>query len=114
MMQAVTDARRPLSFEELQDALAALIGERVAVRIVERVEPERLIVALEGVLGAASGEKKPSRFWPLEDGLPRRAQAAEAFGVVLHEDAFNGAEARAGAAVIVIAQGSVLVNIRRL
>ena len=110
----MTDARRPLSFDELQDALAALVGERVAVRIVERVEPERLIVALEGVLGVPSGEKTPSRFWPLGGGLPRRARAAEAFGVVLHEDAFDAAEARAGTTAIVIAQGAVLINIRRL
>jgi hypothetical protein len=108
------DARRPLSFDQAEDALGALSGQRVSVRIVERVNPERLVAVLDGVLGSPSAEKAPSRFWPLDDGLAPRQRAAEAFGVVLYEDAFEGAEARAGGTVVVIAQGSVLINVRRL
>jgi hypothetical protein len=110
----LADARQQLDFAGAEAALAALVGSRVSVRVVERTEPERLITVLEGVLGAPSDEKAPSRFWPLEDGLAPHARAAERFGVVLHEDEFDNAEARAGGTIVVIAQGAVLVNIRRL
>lgn len=105
--------RRPLDHTELDEALAALVGARVSVRVVERADPERLLVVLEGVLGPKSNEKAPSAFWPLGDGLPQRARAAERFGLVLHPDAV-GAEERAGGHVLVIAQGAVIVNLRAL
>jgi hypothetical protein len=103
-----------LSFEDAQKSLAALVGSRVSVRIVERRQPERLVAVFEGMLGAPSGEKSPSRFWPIEDGLRPHARAAERFGVVLHADGFDGAELRIGGEILVIAQGPVLVNVRRL
>jgi hypothetical protein len=114
MMGAVTESRRRLSFAEVEDALAALVGERVSVRIVERAAPERLVAVLDGILREPTAEKTPSRFWPLDEGLVARDRAAERFGIVLHEDAFDVAEARAGGTVVVVAQGQVLVNVRRL
>lgn len=110
----MTEARRPLDFEQLDEALGALTGRRVSVRVVEPGEQERLLVVVEGVLRARSAEKSPSRFWALDDGLARREREAERFGIVLHEDAFAGAESRSGGHVLVIRQGGVLVNVRRL
>ena len=109
----MSSARRQLSPEQLNGALAALVGERVSVRIVELDEAERLIAVMEGVLGACSPEKSPSRFWPLEDGLETRERAFERFGFLIHEGELE-AEARAGGEVIVIAQAGVIVNLRRL
>ena len=106
--------RRPLSLEEAEQRLGALVGSRVSVRVVERTQPERLIAVLEGVLGEPTDEKTPSRFWPIESGLPDRPRAAERLGIVLHREAFTGAEERAGGELVVIAQGAVIVNVRRL
>jgi hypothetical protein len=103
-----------LSFEDAELALARLVGSRVSVRVVERVHPERLIAVYEGVLREPSAEKSPSGFWPLDDGLGPRDAAAERFGLVLHPDAFDGAEARVGGEILIVTQGSVLVNVRRL
>jgi hypothetical protein len=110
----MSEARRALSFEETQQRLTALVGSRVSVRIVERTQPENLLAVFEGVLGALSTEKAPSRFWPLETGLGERELAAERSGILLHEELFGGAEARAGDTVLVFAQGDVFVNVRRL
>ena len=107
-------ATHNLTFEEAEDVLCALVGSRVSVRVVERTHPERLLAVYEGILCKPSGEKAPSRFWPLDDGLPPRDEAAERFGLVLHADAFDGAEVRVGGSILVITQGSVLVNLRRL
>jgi hypothetical protein len=103
-----------MTFEETEEALGRLVGSRVSVRIIERTQPERLVAVYEGVLCAPSGEKAPSRFWPLDDGLPPRADGAERFGVVLHPEAFDGAEVRVGGEIVILAQGTVLVNVRRL
>jgi hypothetical protein len=110
----MSEARRALSLEETRQALTALVGSRISVRIVERTQPENLLAVFEGVLGAVSTEKAPSRFWPLDTGLGERDRAAERSGIVLHEELFGGAEARAGTTVLVFAQGDVLVNVRRL
>lgn len=106
--------RRPLSYDQVELALRSLVGERVSVRVVEPRQPERLVAVLEGVLGPATDEKAPSRFWPLEHGLGQRDRAAERSGILLHADAFGGAESRSGGHVLVIRQGGVLVNIRLL
>jgi hypothetical protein len=105
---------RPLGYDELQRALAALVGARVSVRVVERSDPERLIAVFEGVLGAPSDEKSPSDFWPISDGLAERDRAAERFGIVLRADRFDEAEERVAGEVLVIGQGPVQVNVRRL
>jgi hypothetical protein len=110
----MSEARRPLNFKETEQALAALVGSRVSVRIVERTQPENLLVVFEGVVGKPSAEKAPSRFWPLESGSGERGLVAERPGIVLHEELFGGAEARAGDTVLVFTQGDVFVNIRRL
>jgi hypothetical protein len=106
--------RRDLSFDDAEEALRGLVGSRVSVRIVERVHPERLIAVYEGILQEPSSEKAPSRFWPLGDGLRARESEAERFGLVLHADAFDGAEVRVGGEIVLVTQGSVLVNVRRL
>jgi hypothetical protein len=108
------EARESLDFDGVLDALSSLVGSRVSVRLVERTQPERLLAVLEGVLRSPTPEKSPSHFWPLEDGLGAREAAAERFGLVLHRDAFDGAEARAGRNIVVISQGATLVNVRRL
>ena len=114
-MHRVDDpARHSLEFADAEGALRNLVGLRVSVRVVERTHPERLLAVYEGVLREPSGEKSPSRFWPLDDGLAPREAAAERFGLVLHADAFEGAEVRIGGRIVVITQGSVLVNVRRL
>jgi hypothetical protein len=110
----MSGARAGLDFDGVHDALSALAGSRVSVRIVERAQPERLIAIFEGVLCEPSPEKAPSHFWPLEDGLGPRDNAAERFGLVLHGDTFDGGEARAGGTVVLITQGHTLVNVRRL
>lgn len=103
-----------MTFEQAEAALQGLVGSRVSVRIVERTEPERLIAVYEGVLCPPSAEKPPSRFWPLDDGLGPREAGAERFGLVLHPDAFDGVELRVGGEIVIVAQGAVLVNVRRL
>ena len=103
-----------MTFEATEEALGRLVGSRVSVRIVERTEPERLVAVYEGVLRAPSAEKAPSRFWPLDDGLRPRDGGAERFGLVLHPEAFDNAELRVGGEIVIVAQGAVLVNVRRL
>ena len=110
----MTRAREGLDFDQVDEALRVLVGRRVSVRVVEAGKPERLLVVMEGVLAAPTIEKSPSRFWPLEEGLASRDHAAERFGIVLHEDAFSGAESRSGGHVLVVRQGGVLVNVRLL
>ena len=110
----MSETRRRLDLQETEQALVRLVGSRVSVRIVERAQPETLLAVFEGVLGEPSTEKAPSRFWPLETALEEREHAAERPGVLLHEEMFDGAEARAGGTVIVLTQRNVLVNIRRL
>jgi hypothetical protein len=108
------DARRQIGFAQAAEALSAMVGSRVSVRIVERTRPQNLLAVFEGVLSEPSSEKAPARFWPLETGLDERPGAAERAGVVLHEELFDGAESRAGDAILLLAQGQTLTNIRRL
>jgi hypothetical protein len=115
-----------LTWEQVRDALEALAGSRVAVRVVERSDPEMLLAIFEGHLGALSHSKHPALFWPVSPsgGLePVDAQDAERVrrarfhletpGFYLHRDRFQGGVGRAGCTVLVIAQGSVIINIRR-
>jgi hypothetical protein len=113
-----------LTWEQVRDALEALAGSHVTVRVVERSDPELLLAIFEGHLGALSHSKHPALFWPVcpSGGLePVDAQDAERFrrdrfhletpGFYLHR--FQGGVGRAGCTVLVIAQGSVIINIRR-
>jgi hypothetical protein len=116
-----------LTWEQVHDALAALEGSRVAVRVVERSAPERLVAVFQGDLGALDHAKHPALFWPV--CLPGGQRSADAqdtdvdfqydgdhiedVGFYLRRDRFEGAAGRAGCTVLVIIQGPVLINIRR-
>ena len=120
------NTRRDLTWERVHDALGALAGSHVTVRVVERSDPEMLPAIFEGHLGVLSHSKHPALFWPVcPSGRqePVAAQDAERLrcdrfhletpGFYLHRDRFLEGEGRAGCTVLVIAQGSVLINIRR-
>ena len=130
-MHDVQTPRHPqdidLTWEQVRDAVRALEGARVSVRLVGRGDPETLVAVFKGTLGALSRAKEPTLFWPVllsgEHG-PAAAQDAEAglrpdgdhvedVGIYLRPDRFEGAVGRAGCTVLVVAQGPVLVNIRR-
>jgi hypothetical protein len=116
-----------LTWEQASDALRALEGSYVAVRVIERSDPEILLAAFTGTLGALNHAKDPAWFWPVcfaGEHEPAAAQDAavhferdrdhlEDMGLYLHRDRFHGAVGRAGCTVLVIIQGPVLINIRR-
>jgi hypothetical protein len=130
-MDTVLIPRHPgdvdLTWEQIRDALGALEGARVTVRVVERSDPEMLMTVFQGNLGMLSHEKHPALFWPVRPsgGLePADALEAvthfqrdrfhvEAAGFYLHHDRFQGGVGRAGCTVLAITQGPVLINIRR-
>jgi hypothetical protein len=107
-----------LTWERVHDALAALEGLRVAVRVVERSDPEMLLAAFQGNLGAVDHAKPPALFWPVrlsEDAgvhFEHDRSHQEAFGFYLHPDRFHGAVGRAGSTVLAVTQGPVVINIR--
>jgi hypothetical protein len=102
-----------LTWTEVDAALAALEGSPVAVRIVERSEPETLLAVMAGELGPLTGSKHPALFWPI-NGASGSRDGLETPGIYLRPERFEGAVARAGGSVFVIAQGPVLINVRRL
>ncbi len=108
-----------LTWEQVHDALAALAGSRVAVRVVERGNPEILLAAFQGDLGAVDHAKPPALFWPVrlsEDAgvhFEHDRDHVEAFGFYLHPDRFQGGVGRAGSTVLAITQGPAVINIRR-
>jgi hypothetical protein len=106
----VTDARRHLTWEQVRNALEAMAGSRVTVRVVERSDPEMLVAVFDGNLGVLSHAKHPALFWPV---VSSDRHEREAPGFYLHRDRFQGGEARAGHNVLVIAQGPVLINVRQ-
>jgi hypothetical protein len=115
-----------LTWEQAGDALRALEGSHVAVRVVERSDPEVLLAAFTGTLGALDHAKDPAWFWPVclaGEHEPAAAQDAavpfardrnhrEDMGFYLRHDRFQGAVGRAGFTVLAIIQGPVLINIR--
>ncbi len=126
-MNTVRTARHPddidLSWEQVQQALRALKGSRVAVRVIERTDPETLLTVFIGTLGALGHAKPPALFWPVSlnpaaatdaDGrFQHDGDHVEDVGFYLHRDRFEGAVGRAGCTVLAIIQGPVLINIRR-
>jgi hypothetical protein len=110
-------ARHPddveLTWEQACDAVAALEGARVIVRVVEGRAPESLLAAADGALGPLSRANHPALFWPLDQSEHDGTRKHEP-GIYLRRDHFEGAVARAGGSVLVISQGPVLINIRRL
>jgi hypothetical protein len=130
-MHSVQTPRHPddvdLTWEQIRDAIRTLEGARVSVRIVERGDPEMLVAAFEGTLGALSHAKDPTLFWPVRlsgEHEPAAAQDTEVrlrpdrnhvedVGFYLRPNRFEGGVGRAGCTVLVVGQGPVLVNIRR-
>ena len=126
-MHTVQTARHPddidLSWEQVHQALRALKGSRVAVRVVERSDPEMLLTAFAGTLGALVHAKHPALFWPVsldpaatpaaDLHFQRDGDHVEDVGFYLRRDRFEGAVGRAGCTVLAIIQGPVLINIRR-
>jgi hypothetical protein len=116
-----------LTWEQVRDALIALEGSRVAVRLIERSDPEMLLAVFQGTLGALDQAKHPALFWPVclsgelepaaaqdTDGhAPRDRDHVEDVGFYLRRDRFEGGVGRAGCTVLAITQGPVLINIRR-
>jgi hypothetical protein len=77
-----------------------------------------LLAVLKGNLGVLSHSKHPALFCPVcppggQEAVDVRFHA-ETPGFYLRRDCFEGAVGRAGRTVLVITQGSVLINIRRL
>jgi hypothetical protein len=116
---ALRDGRIPrhqgdveLTWDGAREAIEALEGSAVVVRIVESSTREVLLAIAGGTLGPLSHAKQPALFWPVDAPQHDPAQAEER-GFYLRRDHFEGAVARAGGSVLVIGQGPVLVNIRR-
>jgi hypothetical protein len=117
---ALRDGRIPrhpgdveLTWATTCEAIEALEGSAVVVRIVESSTPEMLLALADGTLGPLSHAKHPALFWPV-DAPEHDPERPEGRGFYLRRDHFEGAVARAGGSVLVIGQGPVLINIRRL
>jgi hypothetical protein len=95
-------------------ALGRLEGSSVAVRVVEPGDPEILAVVLRGELGPARQDRPPTLFWPVQEGAPLLPEEVEEPGIYLQREHFGGAVARAGATILVISQGPMIVNVRRV
>jgi hypothetical protein len=127
-----SNARHPddidLTWDQTRDALRALEGSRVHIRVVERSDPEVLLVCFQGNLGALGHSKHPAFFWPVcpsDEPQPGATQGADSHfqhdrrdhvedvGFYLHRDRFQGAVGRAGCTVLAITQGPMLINIRQ-
>lgn len=102
--------RQRLSWEQLVEALDALAGRRVAVRIVEPEMPERLVLVVHATLGRSSPAKHPSTFWPL-DGA--RGEELEQPGLYLSRHRLEEAEWRPGG-ILVIRERLGVINVRPL
>jgi hypothetical protein len=126
-MHTIQTARHPddidLSWEQVQQALRALKGSHVAVRVIERGDPEMLLTVFMGTLGGLGHAKRPTLFWPVSMDpaaapgagvrFQRDGDHVEDVGFYLRRDRFHGAVGRAGCTVLAIIQGPVLINVRR-
>ncbi len=101
-----------LSWDETIEALTALEGSRVAVRVVERSDPETLVAVFRGLLGAATHGKRPTVFWPVRAASEGEPGDVEETGIYLHRDRFQRSVASLGRTVLHIVQGPVIVNVR--
>jgi hypothetical protein len=130
-MHTVQMPRHPddidLTWEQVCNALVALQGSSVNVRVVERGDPETLLAVFQGNLGALNDAKHPALFWPVcSSGGPQPADTQETeahfqrdrdhvedVGFYLRRDRFQGGVGRVGCTVLAIVQGPVLINVRR-
>ncbi len=101
-----------LTWEQLLEALARLEGSRVAVRLIDRGDPETLVAVFRGHLGSATHDKHPTVFWPVRgQGEPEPGDAEDS-GIYLYPARFGGGAARAGGTTLVIEQGPLVINVR--
>ncbi len=101
-----------LSWDEVVQALTALEGSRVAVRVVQRSEPETLVAVFHGHLGAPTQGKQPTVFWPVRVVGEDQPGDVEETGIHLHRGRFQGSLANPGRTTLHIVQGAVIVNVR--
>jgi len=101
-----------LGWDEVVEALRTLEGSRVAVRVIERSEPEALVVVFRGHLGAPKEGKHPTLFWPVRAASEDEPGNVEDTGIHLHRDLFQGSLASPGREILHIVQGPVIVNVR--
>ncbi len=106
------DGALELTWEEVIDALGALEGSRVAVRVIERSDPEKLVVVFRGHLRAPTHGKHPTLFWPVRADSEDESDVVEDAGIHLHRDRFHPSVASLGRRVLHIVQGPVIVNVR--
>src|ERR1051325_10553274 len=100
----------PLTLEEFVKTLDGWAGEEIAVRIV--TESDDLLCVFSTRLHDRSETKRPALFWPLLGSTQH--DHPEQPGIYLHPERFQGAELHEGAFVLVLRQGGVTVNLRRL
>lgn len=101
-----------LTWDQLVEALARLEGSRVAVRVIERGEPETLVAVFRGHLAPPAHDKHPTMFWPVLSPGETEPGDVEESGIYLYPDRFGGGAGRAGGTILVVAQGPVLINVR--
>lgn len=101
-----------LGWDEVVQALAALEGSRVAIRVVERSDPETLVAVFRGHLGAPTHGKQPTVFWPVHAASEDQPGNVEDTGIHLHRDRFHTSLANPGRTTLHIVQGPVIVNVR--
>lgn len=96
---------------ELLEVLDTWQGQRVAVRIV--TASDDLVAVFAGTLGARSGAKGPSAFWPVDLDGPAEG-LLEQPGIYAHPELLSEARLHVGGFVLEFRQGEVTVNVRRL
>lgn len=101
-----------LSWDGVVQALTALEGSRVAIRIVQRSEPETLVAVFRGHLGAPTSGHQPTLFCPVHAVSEDQPGDVEDAGIHLHRDCFHTSLADPGRTTLHIVQGPVIVNVR--
>jgi hypothetical protein len=97
--------------KELLEALDGWQDQHVAVRVVASTDD--LVAVFSGRLGARSGAKGSSLFWPVElDGAARGL--LEQPGVYAHPALLSDVRLHVGGFVVEFMQAGVTVNVRRL
>ncbi len=101
-----------LGWDEVIEALTALVGSRVAVRVVDQSDPETLVAVFRGHLGTPTDGKHPTVFWPVRAASENEPGDVEDTGIHLHRDSFQASLANFGRTILHIVQDPVIVNVR--
>jgi hypothetical protein len=99
-----------VDLDQLVNAVDALAGHRVAVRIVVAGEPELLLLVAQGRLGSGTHDREPAYFWPIDAATSDRLEQP---GLYVHGEALTWAKERAGG-ILLIRHGPVIANLRPL